>query len=64
VPRSLRIGFPDVGCQIISRVGISASAVNNIRRRVREALTDVLPVVDRLLATIREAESATTQSVK
>ena len=44
--------------------GISASAVSNIRRRVHETQTDILPVVDRLLATIREAESATPQSVK
>ncbi|MFH1919279.1 MAG: hypothetical protein ABIP48_05240 [Planctomycetota bacterium] len=44
--------------------GISASAVSNIRRRVHETQSDILPVVDRLLATIREAESATTQSVK
>ena len=41
--------------------GISASGVSNIRRRVRERQDSILPVVDRLLATIREAELATAQ---
>ena len=41
-----------------------ASAVSNIRRRLHQNQADVLPGVDRLPATIREAESATTQSVK
>ena len=40
--------------------GISASAVSNIRRRVRQRQKDILPVVDRLLAAIRQAEVATT----
>ena len=41
--------------------GISASAVSNIRRRVRERQDSILPVIDRLLATIREAEFATAE---
>jgi len=40
--------------------GISASAVSNIRSRVRQRQKDILPVVDRLLAAIRKAEPETT----
>ena len=39
---------------------ISASAVSNIRRRLRERQKGISPVVDQLLATIRQAELATT----
>jgi putative transposase len=39
--------------------GISASAISNIRRRVREGQPDILPVADRLLSIIHEATSAT-----
>jgi hypothetical protein len=38
--------------------GISASAVSNIRRKVRGGRDDVLPVVGLVLSTIREAISA------
>ena len=38
--------------------------MSNVRRRVRETPTDVLPLVDRLLAAIHEAESATAESVR
>ena len=44
--------------------GISASAVSNIRRRVRERQDTILTVVDQLAATIRETELAGNQSVK
>ena len=47
--------------------GIGASAISNIRRRVRERQDSTPRVVDRLLATIREAELMTAeeaQSVK
>lgn len=44
--------------------GIGASAVSNIGRRLHQPQTDILPVVDQLLATIQEAESARPQSVK
>ena len=47
--------FPDVGYHIVSRVGVNASAVSNVRRRVHETETHTLPVVDRLLATIWNA---------
>ncbi len=40
---------------------ISASAVSNIRRRLRERQNSIFPVVDRLGATIRQAELATTE---
>jgi len=39
--------------------GISASAVSNIRRKVREGHAEILPVVDQVLATIRKVASAT-----
>ncbi len=44
--------------------GISASAVSNIRRRVRQWQDGILSVIDRLAAPIRTAEPATVQSVK
>ena len=44
--------------------GISASAVSNIPRRVRQWQDDILSVIDPLPATIRKAEPATVQSVK
>ena len=37
--------------------GISASAVSNIRRKIRKGRNDILPVVDQLAATIRKAKS-------
>ena len=43
--------------------GIGASAVSNIRRRVRESKDGTLSVVKRLLAIIHEAESATAEKV-
>ena len=44
--------------------GISASAVSNIRRRVQQTETDILPVADRLLASIREGKSTRTTKCK
>ena len=39
--------------------GIRASAVSHIRRRVRERQDGILPLVDRLAATIPKAQSVT-----
>ncbi len=36
--------------------GISASAVSNIRRKVRKDQNDLLPLVDKLVATIQKAK--------
>ena len=44
--------------------GISASAVSNIRRKVREGQIDILAEIDHLPSIIRRAISGTTYSVK
>ncbi len=44
--------------------GIGASAVSNIRSRVRQSPEDILPVVERLQLAIRQGGVAATQSVK
>ena len=71
MPRAPRINSPDGVYQVTSRGngrdvgihygGISAPAVSNIRRRVRERQDSIQLAVVRLAETIRKAELATAE---